>query len=360
MQVCTPEQTPSRGVNMTRYLTRLLSYCLQHVTKWFPRWIALAWIVSMILTLIPTLASGKCTFVHDPVMIKAGEDYYLFATGQGISIQRSRDLLEWDYVGTVFQPAPDWAFQEVPKFDGNIWAPDISYFNGTYHLYYSISSFGSNRSCIGLAVNTTLDPQSPDYQWIDQGKVIESFLGKDNWNAIDPNLAVDAEGRYYLAFGSFWDGIKMVAIDPQTGKPAQNPPEIISLARRPSVQYHPIEAPFIIHKSGSYYLFVSFDFCCKGIQSTYKIAVGRAQQITGPYVDQQGKAMLDGGGTILLEGYGDVHGPGHNAVLQEGDKEWLVHHMYDGKRGGMPILQIRPIIWTDDGWPRAGEPLGKP
>jgi arabinan endo-1,5-alpha-L-arabinosidase len=311
------------------------------------------------IALTTTPANAASAPAHDPCIIKQGDYYYLFTTGQGISIKRSRDLREWDYSGTVFRRAPDWAFQEVPKFDGNIWAPDISYFNGTYHLYYSISSFGSNRSCIGLAINTTLDPQSPDYRWIDQGKVIESFPGKDNWNAIDPNLAVDAEGHYYLAFGSFWDGIKMVAIDPQTGKPLQTPPEIIALASRPSVQYHPLEAPFIIRKNGYYYLFVSFDFCCKGIQSTYKIAVGRAQQIIGPYVDQQGQAMLEGGGTIILEGYDDVHGPGHNAVLQEEDKDWLVHHMYDGKRGGMPVLQIRPINWTPDGWPQAGEPLVK-
>ena len=103
---------------------------------------------------------------------------------------------------------------------------------------------------------------------------------------------------------------------------------------------------------------MSFDFCCRGIRSDYKIAVRRSPKITGPYADRDGKPMLDGGGTIVLQGSGNVHGPGHNAALHDGEKDWLVHHMYDGTRGGMAVLQVRPLSWGDDGWPVAGPPLG--
>ncbi len=293
---------------------------------------------------------------HDPAIIKQGEYYYLFTTSHGIAINQSLDLIRWDYAGAVFQPAPAWASEQVPKFDGNIWAPDISFVNGQYYLYYSISSFGKNQSRIGLAVNTTLDPKDPNYQWIDRGPVIASESYND-YNAIDPNLVRDAEGRYWLSFGSFWSGIKLTEIDPATGAPLSDPPELIPLASRPGVQYNPIEAPFIISKNGYYYLFVSFDFCCRGLQSTYKIAVGRAENITGPYLDRDGNDMLTGGGTIVLEGSDDYAGVGHNAVLQEGDQDWLVFHAYTVKRGGMALLQIRPIIWTEDDWPTVGEPL---
>jgi arabinan endo-1,5-alpha-L-arabinosidase len=299
-------------------------------------------------------------YAHDPFIVKQGSVFFLFATGQGIPMQRSRDLLSWEQIGPVFPAAPQWTFKEVPGSNGNLWAPDVSQVRGRYFLYYSVSTFGSNRSCIGLATNTTLDPSSPDYAWIDEGKVVESVPGRDDWNAIDPNLASDAEGRYYLTFGSFWGGIKMMAVDPLTGKALDDPPRIISLARRPAVQYDPIEAPFILKKADGYYLFVSFDFCCRGVRSDYKIAVGRARQIAGPYVDRSGTPMTDGGGTIILEGYGEVHGPGHNSVLRDGENEWLIHHEYDGRRGGMAVVQVRPLSWTDDGWPVVGSPLGSP
>lgn len=323
-------------------------------------WIKTIILIGAFMQISPmSVANAASTTAHDPGLIKQGETYYLFSTSHGILLQHSRDLIQWEYVGPVLKPIPKWAFKEVPGFAGHVWAPDISFVNGRYYLYYSISTFGKNRSRIGLAVNTTLDPNDPEYQWEDRGSVINSEP-YNNYNAIDPNLARDAEGRYWLSFGSFWSGIKLVEIDPATGTPLSDPLELISLASRPGVQYNPIEAPFIIFKNGYYYLFVSFDVCCKGLQSTYKIAVGRAEQITGPYLDREGKDMRVGGGTIVLEGSDEYAGVGHNAVLQEGDTDWLVFHAYTVKRGGMALLQIRPIIWTEDGWPRAGEPLGNP
>ncbi|GAK54258.1 glycoside hydrolase family 43 [Candidatus Moduliflexus flocculans] len=295
---------------------------------------------------------------HDPVIMKESDQFYLFTTGQGISISRSSDLVNWQYARRVFNKAPDWTFKEIPEFKGVLWAPDIAFVNGHYFLYYSVSTFGSNLSCIGLAVNETLNPQDPRYKWDDLGIVIQSTPA-DDFNAIDPNFIQTDDGRAWLSFGSFWTGIKLVELDSATGKPLSNPPDLIALASRPGVEYNPIEAPFIFKHGDYYYLFVSWDFCCQKVKSTYNIRVGRAKEIAGTYFDKDGKSMLEGGGTLVLEGAGDMHGPGHNAVIRNGKQDLLVHHMYDGTRGGMAVLQIRPIYWDADGWPIVGDPLGK-
>src|SRR5262249_15563398 len=161
-----------------------------------------------------------------------------------------------------FATIPGWALARVPGAT-SIWAPDISYFNGRYHLYYAVSTFGSQRSVIGLATNTTLDPSAPGYQWVDQGEVIASRPGRSHFNAIDPNLVIDPQSRVWLAFGSQWSGLKLVSIDPATGK-LRHPGDVLhSLASRPG--HAPIEAPFLLEKDGYSYLFASFDACCMGV-----------------------------------------------------------------------------------------------
>jgi arabinan endo-1,5-alpha-L-arabinosidase len=292
------------------------------------------------------------------VIIKAEGAYYLFSTGLGIPVRRSTDLRNWTLLPPVFRAIPRWIPLEVPGSTGDLWAPDVVSANGRYYLYYAASTFGSNLSCIGLATNTTLGPKDPGSRWVDEGKVIASAPGQTDWNAIDPNLFIDDPTHWYLAFGSFWDGIKMIALDPHTGLPSHQPPEIMSLARRPGVTDDPIEAAYITRNGGYYFLFVSFDYCCRGTRSDYKIAVGRSRSVTGPYVDAAGVGMLEGGGTIVLQSSADVHGPGHNSILRDGDAEYLVHHMYDGTRGGAAVLQVRPLTWSDSGWPVVGEPLG--
>ncbi|MGA2642657.1 MAG: arabinan endo-1,5-alpha-L-arabinosidase [Spirochaetia bacterium] len=316
-----------------------------------------------VLALIACLAApvqliAAPAYAHDPVIIKANGAYFLFSTGQGIAMKRSTDLLSWEFLPPVFRKIPEWMRREVPGFYGDLWAPDVVFANGRYYLYCAASTFGSNRSCIGLATNVTLDPSRPDYLWADQGMVIGSVPGRDDWNAIDPNLFIDDAAHWYLAFGSFWGGIKMIEVDPETGLPAVQTPQILSLARRPGVKDDPIEAPCLYRHGGFYYLFVSFDYCCRGTASDYKIAVGRSRSVAGPYLDAAGTSMLDGGGTIVLQSSGDVHGPGHNSILVDGDSQYIVHHMYDGKRGGAPVLQVRPLGWSDSGWPVAGEPRG--
>jgi arabinan endo-1,5-alpha-L-arabinosidase len=299
---------------------------------------------------------GAVQHVHDPCVIKEKDTYYLFSTGFGIPVRKSTDPNEWQTAGPVFKEMPAWTFQAVPGFKGHTWAPDVSFFNGAYHLYYSVSTFGSRRSCIGLTTNKTLDPLSKDYRWVDRGKVVESDA-KDNWNAIDPNIVLDEEGMPWLSFGSFWGGLKLVKIDPRTGMAADR--TLHSIAARPGKGA--IEAPFIVRKHGYYYLFASWDYCCKGAASDYKLVVGRAEKVSGPYLDRTGKPMTEGGGTLLLAGYDHVRGPGHNAVLSDGKHDWLVHHYYDARKRGVPTLQIRPLRWDKENWPQAGkETIGEP
>jgi arabinan endo-1,5-alpha-L-arabinosidase len=306
--------------------------------------------------------------VHDPVMARQGDTYYLFCTGQGIAAWSSKDLKNWKRELPVFPVPPQWAIAAVPGFKGHIWAPDISYYNGWYYLYYSVSAFGKNTSCIGLVMNKTLDPaDTARYKWIDHEKIIQSFPGKTNWNAIDPNLVTDQKGNPYLAFGSFWDGIKLARL--RTDKMAladstASLPTIASRKKQPTEVNPPasggnpvaaganaIEAPFIFRKGKYYYLFASIDYCCKGVNSTYKMIIGRSVKLQGPYLDKAGLDLAHAGGTILLEGDKNWYGVGHNAVCTFDNKDYLIFHGYDAADNGRSKLRIETLEWDKGGWP---------
>ena len=298
---------------------------------------------------------GDVRGVHDPAVIKADGVFCLFSTGRGIPIRSSTDLVHWKRVGRVFEELPAWATEKVPGAT-TLWAPDILFFNGRYHLYYSVSTFGSNRSCIGLATSPTLDSSRANYHWTDQGVVISSAK-VDPFNAIDPNVVLDSDGAPWLSFGSFFGGVQLMRLDAKSGKPTTPVEPPIRIAARP--ESPAIEAPFIVRHEGFYYLFVSFDFCCKGSESTYNVVVGRSERITGPYLDAQGKPLLEGGGTPVLAGAGSVRGPGHNAILEDDGRAWFLHHFYDANAKGVPTLQIRPLSWDpEQGFPRVQEPIG--
>lgn len=294
--------------------------------------------------------NGAIRRIHDPVIIKAEDRYYVFCTGMGIPIRQSSDLVSWEipFPPTVFAQIPAWAREMIPN-QNDIWAPDISYYNDKYHLYYAVSTFGENRSVIGLATNTTLDPEAEDFEWVDEGLVLESVRSND-YNCIDANLVLDTDGNPWLAFGSFWSGIKMRRLDYATGKPSAEDETLYALARR-SVNYGAVEAPFIIRKGDFYYLFVSFDFCCRGADSTYHVRVGRSENVIGPYVDHDGIEMLNGGGTQVTFPTERWRGPGHNSILQENGVEYIVYHSYDAESQGVPTLRIDPLVWDEDGWP---------
>ncbi len=295
--------------------------------------------------------TGFVQRIHDPVMAKEGDTYYVFSTGARIIVICSKDMVEWEWCYRVFDRAPNWVEQAVPGAI-DLWAPDISYFNDRWQIYYSGSTFGSSRSVIGLATNTTLDPNSPAYAWVDEGLVIES-TGAEDWNAIDPNFVVDENGDPWLAFGSYWSGLKLIRLDPVTGKPSTDDPTIYAIAQRPANAPGgtAIEAAFIVHHNGDYYLFASFDQCCQGVQSTYNVRVGRAETITGPYLDRDGVPMLEGGGTRILDAYDRWQGPGHNGIFREGDTLWFVYHAYDARQAGISKLRIESLSWDEEGWP---------
>lgn len=305
---------------------------------------------------LPTTAQN--IIVHDPVMIRQDSAYHLFCTGFGISNWSSVDMKTWKQEKPVFKTAPEWAVTMVPGFKGHIWAPDISLYKGKYYLFYSVSAFGKNTSCIGLASNITLNTNDPAYNWTDHGKIIQSVPERDDWNAIDPNMIVDEQGTPWLAFGSFWSGIKQVKLKEDLSGVAQ-PEEWHGLATRPrdfetnqsEAGNGAIEAPFIFKHDNYYYLFVSFDFCCRGKDSNYKIMVGRSEKVTGPYVDQKGKPMSQGGGTLVLQGNEKFPGLGHNAVCHFNEKDYILFHAYDAYDNGKPKLIIRELSWDQGGWP---------
>jgi arabinan endo-1,5-alpha-L-arabinosidase len=285
--------------------------------------------------------------------MRQGDTYYVYFTGSSVPMLKSRDLKTWERIGMAFPAVPEWVTNEVGA--RGLWAPDISFFNGKYHLFYAGSQFGRNTSVIGQATNTTLDPTAKDYKWEDQGLVFESFQG-DPYNAIDPNIFVDDKNNPWLVFGSFWTGIKMRKLTPE-GKVDPVDTKIYDLASRPTGD-HSIEGPFLIHEGRYYYLFVSFDRCCRGVDSTYRVMIGRSENLTGPYVDEKGTPMMQGGGTEILAGDGKrVIGPGHCGLFNDSGHWLMVNHFYDGNDFGISKLQVRPVTWTNDGWPVVGEAI---
>lgn len=284
--------------------------------------------------------------LHDPSsIVKCQGEYWCFSTGRGVRSWRSKDLAHWERGPRVFADMPAWVTDVVPTQRGHFWAPDVIFHKGRYLLYYSVSRFGRNTSAIGLASNPTLDPADPNYRWTDHGIVIQS-KEQDDFNAIDPAVIKTKESQLWMAFGSFWSGIKLIQLDPKTGRRIAPDSRIYPLAH-----YEAIEAPHI-HKHGEYYyLFVNWDLCCRGIDSTYNIRVGRSRRIAGPYLDQDGKDLLQGGGTLLLATDGPFIGPGHASVFSEGGRDWFSCHFYDGTDRGRSWLALRPLSWSKGGWP---------
>lgn len=321
------------------------------------------WFKSAAVSLAAVVSIGcqaEQVSIHDPVMAKEGDAYYLFSTGPGITIYNSDDMMNWERQGRAFEGEPDWAKDVAPEFNGHLWAPDIIYNENTdqWYLYYSVSAFGKNTSGMGVTTTKTLDPESEDYGWEDQGMVIDSVPNRDMWNAIDPNIIVDDSGDAWMSFGSFWGGMKMFKLNDAWTAPAE-PQEWYTIAKRDrsilvdDTQAGPaeIEGPFIFEKGDYYYLFVSYGLCCRGADSTYHVAVGRSESVTGPFLDKDGVDMNKGGGTVILEGNDDWYGAGHNSAYTFDGKDYLVFHAYEAADDGLQKLKIAEIQWTEDGWP---------
>lgn len=300
-------------------------------------------------------------WAHDPsTMIKDGSRYYVFTTGSGIPNKYSTDLRNWTAGPLVASAGPPvWATNAVPGYDpGNwAWAPEIAYFNGKYHLYYSISTWASIDSAIGLYTSTSLT--SPT--WTDQGKVVQSdaagFTQPETdttaFNCIDPSILVDTNGTVWMSFGSYSSGILVTQLDPTTGKRLNtNSLTATLVANNAGGGWgSTIEGSFLYQRGGYYYLFVNYGGCCSGVDSTYNIRVGRSANVTGPYLDRAGVSMVNSGGTMLLESTGRFIGPGHAGIFNDNGTNWFTYHYYDGNDSGTAKLGLNRIYWTTDGWP---------
>ncbi|MFG6327850.1 MAG: arabinan endo-1,5-alpha-L-arabinosidase [Lachnospiraceae bacterium] len=305
----------------------------------------------------PDLTPDSLWFTHDPAIYHdpVSGNYYVYGTGA--DALRSKDLISWERMGKVIEGVPDEAFAHVGT--QNIWAPDIVKVGNEYRLYCSNSSFGVQQSCIFLAV-----ADNAEGPFVPRGIVVKT----DNTcivNAIDANIIEDNEtGQQYMVYGSFWDGIRILKLNKETGLAGE---EGLGecIAHRPLWCDGAIEGPYIIYNPDTeyYYLFVSYG----SLNSDYNIRVGRSKSVTGPYLDHNNRAMTDLDdfdntvGYMIACGYGfhegqQYMGPGHNSVLRDFDNEWyLVHHIRpkEFKRGDISTMHVRKILWSEDGWPLA-------
>ncbi len=282
--------------------------------------------------------------VHDPVMIKGGDTYYVLGTGTGI--KTSKDMVTWNSAGAVFGDGfkLDWWSRDIPQ-GAQIWAPDISWRDGKYWMYYSVSAWMNFNSSIGLATNTTLDPSDPAYKWEDQGQVISFKNGGEGVNVIDPNVFVDKDGKVYLLYGSYKAGLRMVELDRKTGK-------LLSETPTPTILTKSLgEGVFLIKDPQYYYIFASRGICCSGGASTYQIVIGRSKTITGPYLTKDGGSWVDDKYSVLLAGDETEPGRGHNGIFSEGDTTYLVYHAYTKAFNYHSLLNIKPLYMGADGWP---------
>ncbi len=345
--------------------------------------------------------------VHDPTIVNIGGTYFCVHTGPGIGFMRtSKDLQTWTTLGPVIPQRPEWL--KVRYGHNSIWAPDLLVLGEKVRMYYCASNFGTNQSVIGLAECEKFDPAHPLNGWKDKGLVLESRTGKETFNAIDPEARVDADGRHWLFFGSYFAGIYVVEIEPITGMlknstgpsnphPAlplrartipqgeatespsssfakasadmplllgSEPPSLTLVARNTADRGNAIEGCAVGKRGDFYYMFVSYGLAAQGVRSTYRVMVGRSKTITGPYLDREGKSMVDGGHTDLLKTSPPMFSPGHCDVFQDADGKWLMpYHYYDGRRywhgdvWGLPTLQVRELLWSEDGWPMPGLPV---
>ena len=299
--------------------------------------------------------------VHDPVMAKEDGVYHIFATGMGIQRMTSKDRKNWQVKAMpVMTVIPKWTRDSVPGFDKHVWAPDIIRWHNKWWLAYSCSTFGKNGSAIGPLSAAKLD--SPI--WNDEGCIVASRENRDNWNAIDPNFVIDDNDTPWMVWGSFWDGIQIVRLDTTMHVAKGEKPRTLARRYAPgttTAEPNPtsahagtnaIEAPFVMKHQGYYYLFVSWDYCCRGSKSNYRVAVGRSKNVDGPYLDKRSNDMLNGGGTVLLEGdKKQYEATGHCAAYSIDGKDIFICHGYSTEMKGAPVLIQREIRWTDDGWP---------
>ena len=290
---------------------------------------------------------------HDPTVIRDERGVYtLLSTNNLLAVWQSTDKANWTRRGSLLSQVPTWMTSTYSGIE-NIWAPHVAKMGGRYWVYYCGSVFGQNTSLIGAMWSPTLDVASPDYKWTDIGEVWRSTTA-NNYNAIDPEILIDASGKAWMSFGSFWQGLRMIAIDPATGKQSISDRTLYTIASRGGGA---IEGPATIRHGAYYYLFAPWDKCCDGVNSTYRTMYGRSTSPTGPFLDEGGRNLANSGGTQVTGTYGRYVGPGGGSPFHDGRRDWFSLHYYDRNRNGGAILQLREILYGDDGWLKFGQPF---
>jgi arabinan endo-1,5-alpha-L-arabinosidase len=294
---------------------------------------------------------------HDPSLVKFDGSYYVYATCQTTlsatpgcasvpklaPFQVSTDKLHFIAVGNSMTAIPGWASSLKLVGTPDIWAPDVHFVNGKAYMYYSVSAWGdTSQSAVGLMTNTTLDPAASGYQWVDQGEVVGPPAGGSGVNMIDANLFVDDDGRWWLVYGSFNAGIRLIELDPSTGR-AKSPISPVALSSGIG------EGSDIIRNNGYYYLFLSTGSCCNGLSSTYQIIYGRATNVTGPYLNRNGGSINSATEHLLPPGSDGNPGQGGQSFFKENNQFYMVYHAYQPPAGN-PTLNIRPIYFDATDW----------
>lgn len=278
------------------------------------------------------------TFSHDPTLYEENGIWYQYFTADWIGSKQSNNGRNWRDTGQVLPGEFAWWRNYVPDWEpANVWAPEVDRYGDRVWMWYSVSTFGSRVSAIGLLSAST----AAAGDWRDEGVAISSN-NSNNYNAIDADLAVDEYGDPWMTFGSWNSGIKVTRLDPLSMKPVG---QLYSIASKAGG----IEAPDVIYRQGYYYLFVSLGKCCDGVNSTYHIVYGRSEKITGPYVDKNGVDMLSGGGS-LLDGGNDVWiGPGGQDII---NTNLIIRHAYPASQNQFAAVLISALNWDSEGWPR--------
>ena len=273
--------------------------------------------------------------IHDPsTIVRCNGKYYTYGTG-----------------GSSLVSDDGWTWRRGTALPRRGLAPDVIHIGDRYYVYVAANIGAQPKAAINMIWNKTLDPDSPDYKW-EEGGVVASSDGVEDCNAIDPGVFLDpTDGRLWLVYGSYFGYIRLVELDPKTGKrlnPNDQPRDLAINCEASDMMYH----------DGWYYLLATHGSCCRGADSGYNIRVGRAKKVTGPFLDHEGVDMIQGGGKLFAGSGGRAIGPGHFGLLDLGDgvQKFSMHYEADLDRGGASVLDIRPLLWKD-GWPVAGENL---
>ena len=295
----------------------------------------------------PWTLTGALT-THDPDIQKEGSTYWITETtaNGGIGVKYSSNGTAWTQGGAIFASGLSWWKTYNPSADpAQVWAPGCINLNNTTACYYALSTFGSQKSAIGL---TTSAGGIVAGKWVDQGAVITSSSGSA-YNAIDPQPVTDYSGNLWLTFGSAWGGIYVTQVNASTFKPTGSATNIA----RDTGQV--VENSFIVKHAFSgtnyYYLFASKGSCCSGSGSTYHIVVGRSTSITGPYVDSSGNSMLNAGSGLTIASSGSRFiAPGGESAISDTIMAW---YALDNQSSYNPVLFISNLTWNSSGWPNA-------